>query len=131
MKIVQLIEEISVQKRSQIVPRFADGSPVSESAHPCRARERHDRVGISGNGQVVRRLKPAATETKQCPERFFAQRDHVATFLRRLRLEKGAILGTNKHSSCLLRTGKHSSCLLRTTHGKVGDAHPTVITLGN
>ncbi|MBO1350253.1 MAG: hypothetical protein EBE86_024055 [Hormoscilla sp. GUM202] len=26
--------------------------PVSESVHPCRARERHDRVGISGNGPV-------------------------------------------------------------------------------
>jgi len=25
---------------------------VSESAHPCRARERHDRVGISGNDQL-------------------------------------------------------------------------------
>ncbi|MBO1347362.1 MAG: hypothetical protein EBE86_008180 [Hormoscilla sp. GUM202] len=29
------------------------GWPVSESAHPCRARSRHDRVGISGNGPEI------------------------------------------------------------------------------
>ncbi|MBC6479140.1 MAG: hypothetical protein GDA56_16610 [Hormoscilla sp. GM7CHS1pb] len=28
------------------------GAPAM-SAHPCRARERHDRVGISGNGLLV------------------------------------------------------------------------------
>ncbi|MBC6424270.1 MAG: hypothetical protein GDA38_24355 [Hormoscilla sp. SP12CHS1] len=28
---------------------------VSESAHPCRARVRHDMVGISGNDQCLKR----------------------------------------------------------------------------